>query len=355
MWISLAGRSSRSLNPRQHQITLQEKQILQPAAHRDDGIAVFNNKLSCDNTLTSRRQLVCNSPASWRETPTTQNDPKMPIKTEHFFPTKPTTETFKRKQHLHQSMLQSHPFRCPQKAVQTDKNNGNKKNPTARQNPATALSSFATCRSSHKKNRQHWLNKHNVTKKPRLSNKLRTIPTTNKTDEEKSTFAFNLWSDSVHSVIKPIKDKFNIKWLTAHLSCHKLNNLRAIFQGDQSGACLTGSTVMTYKRIYFFIHFQRISLRNNSNNSLQISHSLMFRTMLIFMLTLNNFMVRTSGTDDLKQLELFNHNSGSSLSLSKFGAVDVVEATIAFFPFQSFWNDCKFTWLEGSCCLWESC
>jgi len=157
---------------------------------RDDGMAVFNNKLSCDDMLKWRTkfqnsvnrlaggnhlQFTCSMwpDKSRRELPTEQNDPKMSIETGNFFPcldtelvwatngnllaipsapqTKPTTKASKRRQQPHQSMLQSHAFRSLQKTVQTDNDHGNKQEPTARQNLPTTLPSSTTCRTSHQK------------------------------------------------------------------------------------------------------------------------------------------------------------------------------------------------------------
>jgi len=44
----------------------------------------------------------------------------------------------------------------------------------------------------------------------------------------------NIWSEPVHSIIKSVKDKFNLQWLTVHVSCHTFTNLREIFLGDLS-------------------------------------------------------------------------------------------------------------------------
>jgi len=44
----------------------------------------------------------------------------------------------------------------------------------------------------------------------------------------------NIWSKPVHSIIKSIKDKFNLQWLRVSMSYHRFTNLREIFQGDLS-------------------------------------------------------------------------------------------------------------------------
>jgi len=44
----------------------------------------------------------------------------------------------------------------------------------------------------------------------------------------------NIWSKPVHSIIKSIKDKFNLQWLRVSMSYHSFTNLREVFQGDLS-------------------------------------------------------------------------------------------------------------------------
>jgi len=39
----------------------------------------------------------------------------------------------------------------------------------------------------------------------------------------------SLWSKPVHSIIKTIKDKFNLQWLRVSMACHRFTNLREIF------------------------------------------------------------------------------------------------------------------------------
>jgi len=41
----------------------------------------------------------------------------------------------------------------------------------------------------------------------------------------------NAWSKPVHSIIKSIKDKFNLQWLRVSASYHRFTNLREVFQG----------------------------------------------------------------------------------------------------------------------------
>jgi len=52
----------------------------------------------------------------------------------------------------------------------------------------------------------------------------------------------NIWSKPVHSIIKSIKDKFNLQRLRASVSYHRFANLREIFQGDLSGKLTVGLT-----------------------------------------------------------------------------------------------------------------
>jgi len=44
----------------------------------------------------------------------------------------------------------------------------------------------------------------------------------------------NIWSKPVHSIIKSIKDKFNLQWLRVSMSYHRFTNLREVFQGGNS-------------------------------------------------------------------------------------------------------------------------
>jgi len=81
-------------------------------------------------------------------------------------------------------------------------------------------------------------------KKPKLSNKLRAIPTTNATEEELPTFALD---KPVHSIIKSIKDKFNLQWLRSSVSYHRFTNLREVFQGDLSRKLTVGLTSQDFE------------------------------------------------------------------------------------------------------------
>jgi len=190
IWISLAGRSSRSLHPGQHQITLQENQMTWHVQRQWNSsiqqqtflrwhtqvenqipklskqtTAVGGNCLqfTCSMRLDkSRREMSANNmerpqnicqnrellsmPGHWTCLGN-QRKPTIPSASQ----TKPTTEVPKHRQHPHQSMLQSHPFRSLQKTVWTDNNHGNKQEPTTRQNLPTTLPSSATCRSNHQK------------------------------------------------------------------------------------------------------------------------------------------------------------------------------------------------------------
>jgi len=104
---------------------------------------------------------------------------------------KPTTEAPKCRQHPHQGLLQSHPFRSPQKNLQPDNNHGNKQKPTTRQNFHTTLPSSTTGRADHQKGCNiDWTC---ITmKKPKLLNKLREIPTVNATEGEQPAFVLDI-------------------------------------------------------------------------------------------------------------------------------------------------------------------
>jgi len=57
----------------------------------------------------------------------------------------------------------------------------------------------------------------------------------------------NIWSKPVHSIIKSIKDKFNLQWLRVSMSCHRFTNLREVFQGDRSRKLTVGLTSQNFE------------------------------------------------------------------------------------------------------------
>jgi len=93
---------------------------------------------------------------------------------------------------------------------------------------------------------QRWLNNCNTTKKPKLLNKLRTIPTTNATEEEQRASALDIptsgLNQSTQSSSKSVNDKFNLKWLRVSVCYHRFTILREIFQGDLSRKLTVGLT-----------------------------------------------------------------------------------------------------------------
>jgi len=59
----------------------------------------------------------------------------------------------------------------------------------------------------------------------------------------------NIWSKPVHSIIKSIKDKFNLQWLRVSMSYHRFTNLREIFQGDLSRKLTVRLTSQDFERL----------------------------------------------------------------------------------------------------------
>jgi len=57
----------------------------------------------------------------------------------------------------------------------------------------------------------------------------------------------NIWSKPVHSIIKSVKDKINLQWLRASMSCHRFNNLGEIFQEDLSRKLTVGLTFQDFE------------------------------------------------------------------------------------------------------------
>jgi len=57
----------------------------------------------------------------------------------------------------------------------------------------------------------------------------------------------NIWSKPVHSIIKSIKDKFNLQWLRVSMSYHRFTNVREIFQGDLSRKLTVGLTSQDFE------------------------------------------------------------------------------------------------------------
>jgi len=156
----------------------------------DDGIAVFNNKLSYDDMLKWRTkfqnsvnrlaggnylQFTCSVwlDKSRRELPTEQNDPKMSIETGNFFPHLDTELVWASNRNLQfrvhlkpnqqlkylnaDSIHTKACFKAMPSGVYkrlsklTTIRHGNKQEPTTRQNLPTTLPSSTTCRTSHQK------------------------------------------------------------------------------------------------------------------------------------------------------------------------------------------------------------
>jgi len=160
--------------------------------YRDDGIAAFNNKLSCDDMLKWRTkfqnsvnrlaggnylQFTCSMwlDKSRRELPTEQNDPKISIETGNFFPYLDTELVWatngnlqfrvhlKSNQQLKYLNADSIHTKACFKAIPsgvykrlsklTTITETNKNLPLRRQNLPTTLPSSTTCRTSHQKGR----------------------------------------------------------------------------------------------------------------------------------------------------------------------------------------------------------
>ena len=57
----------------------------------------------------------------------------------------------------------------------------------------------------------------------------------------------NIWQKPVNSIIKTVKDKFNLQWLRVSASYHRFTNLREIFQGDLSKKLTVSLTSQDFK------------------------------------------------------------------------------------------------------------
>jgi len=57
----------------------------------------------------------------------------------------------------------------------------------------------------------------------------------------------NLWSKSIHSIVKTIKDKFNLQWLRVSVSYHRFTNLGEIFQRDPSTKLVVGTSTQDFE------------------------------------------------------------------------------------------------------------
>ena len=57
----------------------------------------------------------------------------------------------------------------------------------------------------------------------------------------------NIWFEPVHSIIKSVKDKFNLQWLRVSMSYPKCTNLREIFQGHLFRKLTVGLTSQCFE------------------------------------------------------------------------------------------------------------
>jgi len=80
----------------------------------------------------------------------------------------------------------------------------------------------------------------------------------------------NIWSKQAHSIIKTIKDKFNLQWLRLSMSYHKFTNLREIFQGDLSRKLTVGLTSKEFEHA-------PCNCRTRGNGACSCSHKNMCR------------------------------------------------------------------------------
>jgi len=68
---------------------------------------------------------------------------------------------------------------------------------------------------------------------------------TNATEGEQPAFVLDILTSG--SIIKSVKNKFNLSWLRVSVSCHRFINLREIFQEDLSGKLTVGSTSQDFE------------------------------------------------------------------------------------------------------------
>jgi len=159
--------------------------------------------------------------------------------------TKPTTEASKCRNHPHQSILQSHPFRSLQKHVQTDNNHEKKQElPREKDCPQHFQVLQHTCLITKKIPTLTQQRQHN--KETKVLKQIKDGSNSKRNRMRTIHFCIghsDLWSEPVRTVIKTVKDKFNFHpWLRVFVSCHRFTNLREIFQWDLSGkltVCLT--------------------------------------------------------------------------------------------------------------------
>jgi len=255
--------------------------------HRDDGIAAFNNKLSCGDMLEWRTkfqnsvnrlaggnclQFTCSMwlDKSRRELPTEQNDPKMSVETGNFFQCLDTELVWATNGnlqfwvHLEPNQQLKHPnadgihtkacFKAIPSGVYKTLSELTKITETNKNLPLDKIYP------QHFQALQH---AGLVTKKvPTLTEQLlhneeakaaeQAEDNSNNERNRRRTACFcighsNIWSKPVHSIIKSTKDKFNLQWLRVSVSHHRFTNLREVFQGDLSRKLTVGLTSQDFE------------------------------------------------------------------------------------------------------------
>ena len=58
-----------------------------------------------------------------------------------------------------------------------------------------------------------------------------------------------IWNQPIHSMIKEIKQEFNLSWLRFSMAYHRFTNVREIFQGDMSGKIIKGVESKQFKNL----------------------------------------------------------------------------------------------------------
>mgnify|MGYP001787478984 FL=1 len=242
--------------------------------YRDDGIAVFNNKLSYDDISKWRSkfqksvnrlaggtylQFTCSVwlDQSRRELPPIQDDQMISIESDNYFPYLDTELIWS-----DEGDLQFQVHLKPNQQLKYLNSDSIHTKSCFKAIPAGVykrLSKLTTITETNKDLQldeiypQHFQAlKHAglITKKiPTLTQQLQSNEQSknNKQGKDKSNNKRNrsrttyfcigyskLWSKPIHCIIKKIQAKFNLKWLRVSMSYHRFNNLREIFQGDLS-------------------------------------------------------------------------------------------------------------------------
>ena len=54
------------------------------------------------------------------------------------------------------------------------------------------------------------------------------------------------WKKPIHTILKKLRDKYELKWLRISMSYHKFSNLREIFQGNMGSKLMAGVELLDF-------------------------------------------------------------------------------------------------------------